>query len=840
MRIHRIALRIAQGRALLALGASAIALTSLGAAQAQTTSPAQPASQAATLGEIVVTAQRREETANKIGMAIEAFKGSELTQLHVTNAKDLSTVAPSFTVSQGYEGVPIYTLRGIGFNTINLSATSTVGTYTDEVAYAYPFMNTGPIFDLQRVEVLKGPQGTLYGRNTTAGLLDFITNKPTKDFGASLTAEAGNYATHNFEGYISGPLVDRVQARLAFRTEDSDEGWQHSDSRPGDKLGQQRRYGLRGSLAAQPTDKFKIDLSFSGWHNGSDTTAAQAIGFTPNTNPALGGSFSPFNAPGLAGYIASHAPTSASQADWESAAARSANIGTGTGIAAPLRENDDFYAAKARLEYDFSDNLRVVSLTGYNDLTRNAAFDWSGAPYELLVQQVHGTIRSISEDLHFEGDTRLGHWLVGGYYGHDEITDGDRSMLGANANVTAIRALTLFGGGPIPPGGLVGSPFNTLGYTPTDVAQAFRTYSDIGDLTTTTWSLFANADWRLTDSLKLTTGLRYTKDRQDFSGCSFAYNGNLLPTVNLFNRFLYGLVYGGGTFPPPVQPNGCVSFDPPTNSFGLVRSTLDEDNVAGRASLDWTLRPGLLVYGSISRGAKAGDTPINAANIDTSDAPARQELLTAYEVGTKSQMLDRRVQLNASFFYYDYKDKQLSGYFADPIYTALARLVNIPKSKAYGVDGDVTWRVSHDLTVTSSTTYLQTEVEKYVGVNAAGLPQNFAGAQFPLSPTWQTSLTLLYNHPINDQMGLQAAVNGRYQSKSHADLGEDQQFGIRAYGLLNASIGVHALNDRWELMIWGRNLTDTYYWMSVASNANAVVRFPGQPTTFGASLSVKY
>ncbi|QUD87317.1 TonB-dependent receptor [Phenylobacterium montanum] len=828
-------------RAALALGASLPALMAATFAHAQSAPPAKAASaQPETIESIVVTAQRREETANKIGMAIQAFRGAELTQLHVTSTKDLSAVAPSFTVSQGYEGVPIYTLRGIGFNTINLSATSTVGTYTDEVAYPYPFMNTGPIFDLQRVEVLKGPQGTLYGRNATAGLIDFITNKPSESFAAGATAEIGNYQTHNFEGFVSGPLMPGVQGRLAFRTENSDEGWQVSDTRPGDRQGRVSRYGWRASLAAEPTSKLRIDASFSGWHNGSDTTAAQAIGFTPNTDPAAGGAFSPFNTPGLAAYIASHAPSSDTQADWEPAAQRSANVGTGTGVAGPLRENDDFYAVKLRLDYSLGDNAKLVSLTGYNDLTRHAAFDWSGAPYELLVQQVDGTIRSISEDVHLEGDTRLGHWLVGGYYGHDSITDGDRTLLGENANVTAIRLLTLYGGGPIPAGGLVASPFNTFGYTAQDVAQAFRTYSDIGDLDTDTWSLFANADWRLTDALKLTTGIRYTDDRQTFRGCSFAYNGNLLPTVNLFNRFLYGLVYGGGNFPAAVQPNGCVSFDPPTNSFGLVRSKLDETNVAGRVSLDWTIKPGVLAYAAIARGAKAGDTPINAANIDTSDAPARQELLTGYEVGVKALLADRRLQVNASIFYNDYKDKQLSGYFADPIYTALARLVNIPKSQAYGIDSDVTWRVTHSLTATASVTYLQTEVQKYVGINAAGLPQNFAGAQFPLSPTWQTSLTLLYDHPINDAIGLQAALNGRYQSRSHADLGEDPLFGIKGYGLLNASVGIHALNDRWEFMIWDRNITDAYYWTAVASNANSVVRFPGQPTTFGASLSFKY
>jgi len=823
-------------RAIWALGASVIALAGAGAARAQPAA-AQPAAESS---EVIVTAERREESANKIGMAIQAFRGSELTQLHITNTEDLSTVAPSFSVSRGYEGVPIYTLRGIGFNTINLSATSTVGTYWDEVAYAYPFMNSGPIFDLQRVEVLKGPQGTLYGRNTTAGLIDFITNKPSTTFGMGATAEVGNYQTHNFEGFVTGPLGDKIQARLAFRTDDSDEGWQQSDSRPGDKLGQVHKYGYRASLAIQPTSRLSVDLSFSGWHNGSDTLAAQAIGFTPNTDPALGGAFSPFNAPGLSAYIASHMPTSDTQADWEPAAERTANVGTGTGISGGLREDDDFYAAKARIAYDLNDHMRLVSLTGYNDLTRHANFDWSGAPYELLVQHVDGTIKSISEDLHVEGDTSLGHWLVGGYYGRDDISDGDRTLLGDNANVTAIRVLTLFGGGPIPPGGLVASPFNTFGYTATDVLQAFRTYSDIGNLTTTTWSVFANADWKLAENLKLTTGLRYTDDRQAFNGCSFAYNGNLLPTVNLFNRFLYGAVYGGGTPPAAVAPGGCVSYDPPTNSFGVVTSVLDENNLAGRLSLDWTAAPGVLVYASLSRGAKAGDTPINAANIDTSDAPAKQELLTAYELGTKAALFDQKLQANVAFFYYDYHDKQLAGYFADPIYTALGRLVNVPKSDAYGLDGDLTWRVTHDLTLMGSATWLKTEIQDYIGINGAGLPQNFSGAAFPFSPTWQESVTAIYSRPISSTLGIQAALNARYQSASHADLGEDPNFGIKAYGLLNASVGVHALNDRWELSLWGRNLTNTYYWTSVASNANVTVRFPGQPVTFGASLTMKY
>ena len=131
----------------------------------------------------------------------------------------------------------------------------------------------------------------------------------------------------------------------------------------------------------------------------------------------------------------------------------------------------------------------------------------------------------------------------------------------------------------------------------------------------------------------------------------------MLPNVNVVNRALFFPAYG---MVAPIGPNDCNTFDPAKRAFGLVTSTLDEDNVAWRVALDWTPAEGVLVFGSISRGAKAGATPINAANISTQNAPATQELLTAYEVGVKAALFERRVQANVSAFYYDYEDKQLS------------------------------------------------------------------------------------------------------------------------------------------------------------------------------------
>jgi len=789
------------------------------------TSPTHAAQSDAARGaleEIVVTAQRRAESINDVGMSIQAIDAESLEALRVTSVRDLTTIVPSFTVSQSYQGVPTYTLRGIGFNTINLSATSTVGTYVDEVAYAYPIMNTGPLMDLERVEVLKGPQGTLYGRNTTAGLINFITAKPTDDFQAGATAEVGNYETYNINGFISGPLTETISARLALSSQNSGEGWQESNSRS-ERLGEIKKNGARLSLAFDPGESTHIDFSATYWRNETDTVAGQGIGFTPAT------AASPFNAPGLVNYVAGNQPREATNADWAPEAVRGANIGTGLGFQGPLREDNPFTGLKLRLDQNLSETVRLVSLTSYNDFERDALSDWSGVPYEILLQHTTGTIESIAEDLHIEGGDDSMHWLVGGYYANDKIVDGNRTLLGQNANVTLIRTV----GQP-----LLATPFNCCGYTSTDLSQAFRSYEDIGHIETNTWSVFANGDWRLNEALRLNAGVRYTEDEQKYHGCSRDFNGNMLPNVNVVNRALYLQTYG--VFAAPISQGQCNTFDPTTGTFGEVRSTLDEDNLAWRVSLDWNVADQTLMYLSASRGAKAGTTPINAANLARQNAPVKQELLTAYELGLKSTLAGNRVQLNLSGFFYDYQDKQISTYFADPIYTALARLDNVPKSAAYGVEGELTWSPSRSLTLAASALWLHTEIQDYIGTNAAGQPQNFDGAEFIYSPEFQGSLSVIFDHEITDALGLQVTLNTRYQSESNTIFEDLPLYALPSYGLVNASIGLHGRDDRWSVTLWGRNLADEYSWSAVASNANVVVRFPNPPLTYGATLGFKF
>jgi outer membrane receptor protein involved in Fe transport len=290
----------------------------------------------------------------------------------------------------------------------------------------------------------------------------------------------------------------------------------------------------------------------------------------------------------------------------------------------------------------------------------------------------------------------------------------------------------------------------------------------------------------------------------------------------------------------PIGRNECNTFNPATNSFGIVNSRLDEDNFAWRGALDFTPNATTLFYASISRGYKSGTSPINAASNAAQNLPAKQERLTAYEIGAKLGFLDRRVQLNVAGFYYDYQDKQISAYFADPIYTALARLDNIPKSEAYGIEGELTVRPARPLTLMANALWLKTRINGYVGTNAAGRPQDFDGARFIYSPEWTLSGTALFDQPVNDDVSFTANANVRWQSRQTTIFEFNPLYDIKPYAVVNAGFGVKAADESWAVNVWGRNLFDEYYWNAVASNANIVVRFPGQVRTYGATATFRF
>ena len=213
------------------------------------------------LEEIVVTAQKREQGANDVGITMNAFTGEMLQDFGFSTAEDMAMLTPGLTVNEtAATGVPLYTIRGVGYQDYSTAASSTVGLYFDEVAMPYTVMSRGLMFDINRVEVLKGPQGDLYGRNTTAGQINFVSNRPTEDFEAGVRAGYGSYSTMDLEGFVSGGLGENIRGRVAARTIQSGEGWQKSTTRD-DELGELDTMAIRAMLDIDFSDNLGLQLT---------------------------------------------------------------------------------------------------------------------------------------------------------------------------------------------------------------------------------------------------------------------------------------------------------------------------------------------------------------------------------------------------------------------------------------------------------------------------------------------------------------------------------------------------------------------------------------------------
>src|SRR5882672_2030708 len=257
-------------------GVSVLVVAGVTGALAQTASdPAQPAtsSEPAALAEILVTAEKRSERLADVPLSITAQTSDELTKVGVHDVSDLEKVVPGFAYTQSVYGAPIFTIRGIGFYGEAVGISPTVSVYVDQVPIPFTRAAEGVSLDLERVEVLKGPQGTLFGQNSTGGAINYVAAKPTDAFHAGVTAGYGRFNDAELSGYLGGPLSEKVTARLSFKEEHAD-AWQHSYFQPVNGInGTVDRVAARVLVDWKPTDKLTFELNINGSIDGSQPQA---------------------------------------------------------------------------------------------------------------------------------------------------------------------------------------------------------------------------------------------------------------------------------------------------------------------------------------------------------------------------------------------------------------------------------------------------------------------------------------------------------------------------------------------------------------------------------------
>ena len=739
--------------------------------------------------EIIVTAQKREENVNTVPMSITAATGDQLRRAGVTEVRDLVKIAPGFSFADSYVGSPIYTLRGIGFSDISLGGRSTVSLYADQAPIPFAIESRGVNLDLERVEILKGPQGTLFGQNATGGAINFIAAKPTKSFAAGLDASYGTFNTSDLSGFISGPLSETLGARLAVQSIKSDP-WQRSYT-TGAKNGADEVQNARLTLAWDPTARVKVQFNINGSIDKSDVQAGQLIAITPSV-PAAAAFI-----PGLVTYPLS--PANARAADFNP----SDDYG----------KNNRFFQASAKVDYTVSDNLTLTSLTSVSHFKQDQLQDIDGTTLSNLNRHTRGKIESFSQEFRIAGDLNTKtHYTLGVSYADDDVREASKNIL-----VESTQSL-LFTGFGLP---------------------IFADFVDSNNQKSQTTAVFVSADYAVSDAVKLYGGARYTRSDNKFSGCSAdAGDGN---AASIFGPFWNSIRPALSLpFNPPIANGGCVTasaaFAP-----GLVVDSLNETNVSWRLGAEWKPRERTLVYANISKGYKAGGFPSLGATAASQYLPATQESVIAYETGFKTTTADRKLHLDGAVFYYDYQDKQILGRVLDPLFGPLLQMINVPKSKVMGAELQASWFPIEGLALTAGGSYVDSEVlDGFINYNPDGVLSNLGGEAFPNTPKWQLVSDVNYSWPINDQLKAFVGGGATHQDKTNSQLGELPTLNVKAYTLVDLRAGVESQDGVWRLSAWGRNIGDAYYWTAANRNLDTTVRFAGRPATYGASLSYRF
>lgn len=447
------------------------------AALCSTTAMAQqapPNERATTIDEVIVTAQRREQAAQDVGIALSVLSGESLVQQGITNVNQLQNATPNLEVEPAFGGgAAQFRLRGVGFQDYASNNSPTVGVYVNEVAYPVPVMTQGLIFDIDRVEVLRGPQGTLYGRNTTGGAISFVTKRPTEELSAGLMTEWGSHDLFRGEGYVSGPLASGLRGRLAVSTEQGG-AWQRNRT-TGESLGDADRTGARALLAWDPSESLSLLLDVHGGIDKSENQGLYLISDFQTRDP---------DGDGISGGVLIPADKDHSKTGWGLSPRFAAEIGRSVN-AKPGRDNSSWGTSlNANLALK---GMNLTSISSFETLKRSEYGDWDASSSVEADTFFGSDVDVVSQELRLSSDNDSAlTWVAGFYYSKQDLNERYSS----------------------------------------DFIDIYGTYAQVVyDQKVESWSLFGQAEYAFAQRWKAILGLRYEEETRELEGFGSAFGG---------------------------------------------------------------------------------------------------------------------------------------------------------------------------------------------------------------------------------------------------------------------------------------------------------------------------
>jgi iron complex outermembrane recepter protein len=760
------------------------------------------------LEEVQVMARKQSEALQDVPIAVSAVTAEQARAAGIRDVADLTTLVPSLVVTSNSNPFNTsYRIRRIGNEGNIPDFEPDTGLFIDGGYRSRSGLGLGDLADIEQIEVLRGPQSTLYGRNVTAGAINVTTARPSQSFGAQAELTAGNDSLLGFRGFVTGGLTDTLSARLSLTGARRDPIADNLIGADSDDLNQ---YSARAQLLWEPTDALSIRLI--GSHTDRDM------------KPQLADMFYGPRVSALVNAVAAN-PAALGAADGPALADGIINSG-----AQPILDNDPLNRSvqalaplgfvqrsddvSASLEYDLG-AVTLTSITSYD--TYDTTQSWNDAGQtglDLVNYRDFQTGDTLSQELRLSSrasDTLS--WLGGLYFydNHFERGDQDRHEFTLGQAIDELGVAAGLASPTLPDVPVFGLPGDT---------GDFHEISDGHS-----YGAFAQSTWEATERLALTLGLRYTLEEKEVSlvNTPFTTAPGALANLSL-----------------PVR-----TLTPAGSSFALDDSW---DAVTGTFSTVYHFTPDVMMYASAATGFKGGGYNGGFGNTPLAKRPFDSEDVTSYELGVKSE-LGERVRLNATAFLSDYQD------FQSASFVGLQFLVNnAEKVRVQGLEADLTAKLSEGFSLDLSATYAEATYERYTqGSCYTGRTPDDAltgacdlsGQTLPFAPKLTATAGLQWQHSFNAGK-LFSRLDGSWVGEQNVTSELDPNHGMQdAYGLMNFRLGWS--RDTWEVFGWVRNLTDeTYITQTAQSNLFASLQdgtyqnYLGSPRAYGITLLARY
>jgi len=767
------------------------------------------------LEEVVVTAQKRDQGLQDVGIAVSAFTGDQLRAFDATDSFDIAAYTPGVHISGNLAGQNTqFTIRGVTQNDFNDIIESPNAVYLDEGYIAIAQAQTFALLDLERVEILKGPQGTLFGRNATGGVVSFFSKKPNfEEFEGFVQADFGQFDVPNnanrmsIEGAVGGPLSDTVAIRAALRYSEQDPYLEnlYPQGQPdfsvfgfipignpgegaGADLGDDDTFVGRVTLGFRPSDRLEITLSANyadselstGPYQSKSTIAMveEINGFSEVYNVID----TPANETRLSILTASGVDTGL---DGGGDGLVDSPFGPGNcaaiGLCARMAPGADFFGYldpdgddftfssdfafddqgstensgfNARVEYEFDSGMSFVSVTDSKSYEKKLFIDVDAAPVNQLANYGSVDATSFTQEFRLSGGSERTDWVVGAYY--------------LNIDTDSSNALKA------PPNSIFGSLVGAV-----DVVT-------IAKLETDSYSLFGQYEYQLSDALRVIGGLRIMREEKDYQG-----NWGVAPSMGN-NEVTYDV----GMY----IPNAAGAGDPLS-----YQDDLSESFWTGKLQLDYTPSDDLLLYAGINRGVKAGS--FNAALLGAylggggnAGVPYEEEVLTSFEVGFKSTLAGGAARLNGSAYYYDYADYQAFLFVG-----VGGNSVNLD-AETYGAEIELQASPTDRLDLILSASYVDATIDNLPLRNGSPLEPRDVTPTY--TPEFQAFGMARYTIPLAGGSSLAIQADISYSDEFYYNLRNFDADKFDSYTMVNGLISWTSSDQSWVASLLINNVTD--------------------------------